>query len=397
MITKVDNIDLVFLLCKNYEQPIGNLYSTVIEWQILKEIAYVEPRILMNIEDSGNEEYIGIQRLLSPERQKDIIEYVNKDLNATFPSSIIINIPFEELDIIPINFSFSIPEINTEIDDGYKNINNYRDVINMNNYCLMVFPYKKNVAQVIDGQHRMSGFETSSNTLVFDLPVTIFVDQLLEKQAEIFATINGKQTRVTPSLVYDLFGLSTKRTPYKVANELVKLLNESSDSPLKNWIKILGKSNRFYSGFITQSTVVKNLIKLYSGNFKQAEEDKRILIKGGKPTLQPTKYSKMPVFRDLFINEEDEIIFKAIVNFFNAVKNVYAGEWDKAESVLKKTVGFSAMFKVFIDLATKGKEQSKLSESYFVSKLNENPSIDFDSILLSSKGINLLYDQFHFV
>ena len=395
MILTIQDKKLVFLICKSFEQPIGNLYSTVIDWKTLKEIAFVEPRILMNKDDEGSEDYIGIQRHLSKDRQKEIIEYVNKDPNATFPSSIIINIPFEELDIIPINFSFFIPQINNEDEDNYKNISNYNEPVTENNYCLMIFPYKKNVAQVIDGQHRMSGFEFSCDSLIFDLPITIFVDQLLEKQAEIFATINGKQTRVTPSLVYDLFGLSSKRTPYKVSNELIKLLNENSNSPLKNWIKILGKSNKYYHGYITQSTLAKFLIKLYSGNYKQAEEDKRDLLNGKKPTLQPTKYSKMPIFRDLFISEEDEIIYKAICNFFNAVSIVYSDEWKNPESVLKKTVGFSALFKVFMDLAYIGKKNGELNESFFINKLKENPNIDFHNIPLSSKGINLLYNRFH--
>jgi DGQHR domain-containing protein len=220
------------------------------------------------------------------------------------------------------------------------------------------------------------------------------VEQLIDKQAEIFATINGKQTRVSPSLVYDLFGLSQKRSPYKVANELVKLLNESQQSPIKNWIRILGKANSFYSGYITQSTVIKNILKLYCGNIKQAEEDKRVLANGKKPTLIPTLTPSRPIFRDFFVNEEDDVIFKAMINFFNALKATYPQEWNKTDTVIKKTVGFSALFKVFMILAERGKRVNNLQESFFFDQLAKS-KVNFDNILLSSKGVNQLFEKFN--
>jgi hypothetical protein len=180
----------------------------------------------------------------------------------------------------------------------------------------------------------------------------------------------------------------------KVANELVKLLNESDSSPIKNWIRILGKANDFYSGYITQSTVVKNILLLYCGNIKQAEEDKRVLASGKKPTTLPTLTTRETIFRDLFISEEDEIIFKALLNFLNAVKNTFNVEWERQDTVLKKTVGFSALFKVFMVLAKKGRAQQSLSLDFFTAELLPSAQIDFNGILLSSKGVNQLFERF---
>ena len=395
MIKKIDKVDYIFLFCQRMIQPIGELYTTSISWDILKKIAFTNPRILMGIDENGKEEYSGIQRLLSAERQKEIADYVNKDLAATFPSSIILNIPQQEVDVISINPPIELNIIDDEVNDVPKNIPvGFNQSILFPELFLFIFPYKENVAQIIDGQHRMSGFENSREDLKFDLPVTIFIDQLIDKQAEIFSTINGKHTRVTPSLVYDLFGLSSKRSPYKVANELVKLLNESDSSPMKSWIRILGKANNFYSGCITQSTVVKNLLQLYCGNIKQAEEDKRVLASGKKPEITPSLTSKKPVFRELFINEEDEIIFKSILNFFNAVKATFGVEWDKADTVFKKTIGFTALFKVFIVLSKKGVKNNSLNFDFFKKELLASSQISFDGILLSSKGVNQLFERF---
>ncbi|MCC8407746.1 DGQHR domain-containing protein [Mucilaginibacter sp. UR6-1] len=394
MIREINGTECVLLFCQRTVQPIGELYTTVVPWEVLKKIAYTNPRILMGIDEAGKEEYAGIQRQLAPDRKKEISDYVNKDSSATFPSSIIINIPNEKLDVIQIAPTF---DLNIIVDDNndIKNFpNNYHLGLALPDTFLFVFPYVENVAQIIDGQHRMSGFDNSGSDLIFDLPVTIFVEQLVDKQAEIFATINGKQTRVSPSLVYDLFGLSQKRSPYKVANELVKLLNESELSPIKNWIRILGKANSFYAGYITQSTVIKNILLLYCGNIKQAEEDKRVLADGKKPSLIPTMTTRRPIFRQFFVDEEDDIIFKALINFFNAVKKTYPVEWELPDTVIKKTVGFSALFKIFIILASKGMAINDLKETFFIAQL-EGIDVDFSNILLSSKGVNQLVDRFN--
>jgi DGQHR domain-containing protein len=154
---------------------------------------------------------------------------------------------------------------------------------------LLVFPYEESIAQIIDGQHRMSGFEDDFK-IDFDLPITIFIDQSVEQQAEIFSTINGKQTRVTPSLVYELFGINERPSPYKTAHNIVVALNNSEESPLKNWFKRLGKSNKYYEGFITQSTANQNILKILCGNAKQVDEDMRVLSRGEKLSME-TKFS----------------------------------------------------------------------------------------------------------
>lgn len=66
MIKQINNSDYVILLCQRIVQPIGDLYTTSIEWQTLKKIAYTLPRILMGKDETGKEEYAGIQRHLSP-------------------------------------------------------------------------------------------------------------------------------------------------------------------------------------------------------------------------------------------------------------------------------------------------------------------------------------------
>ncbi len=261
-------------------------------------------------------------------------------------------------------------------------------------FVWLIFPHREGVAQIIDGQHRMSGFEFASQDLKFDLPVTFFLDQDLSAQAETFAVINGKQTRVTPSLVFDLFGTSPQRNPYTVAGKIVRSLNEDEQSPLKETIKILGRSNSIYTGSFTQSTVAKAIIELICGDVKQAEEDKRRIRKKEELSEFPTATKKKAVLRKYFVNEKDEIIYKVLLNFFRAVSIVLSDEWNKPGSVLRKTIGFSALMKVMSQFIEDGTLRGTLSERYFSERLLPFASINFDDVQLSSKGIRQLLEKF---
>ena len=398
MIKRIGDLDFVFLPCQKVVQPIGNLYVGVLSWQIIERIAYVNPRIFMGYDDEGKEVYVGIQRDLSPDRKKQITEYI-KDLNATFPTAILLNIPFEKVLIVPLDFSNTLSFNNVDvesIDKGFSAIV-AKDQIVTANLSWLIFPFKEGIAQIIDGQHRMSGFEKADSNLEFDLPVTFFLNQDISDQAEMFAMINGKQTRVTSSLVYELFGISPQRSPYTVASKIVKLLNESEQSPLKQSIKILGRSSDRYNGFITQSTIAKIIITLICGDLKQAEEDKRLMRRDEVPPLTPTLTNKRAILRRYFIKGNDEVIFKVLINFFNAVSRVFSFEWSRPDSVLKKTIGITALTRVMARMIETGLVISDLSEDYFTRELSPYLEINFNDIQLSSKGVKQLVDLFSVV
>lgn len=145
-------------------QPIGFMYITKIAGNVLCELARADIRKLYK-----NEDYIGIQRELDPERVKNIKKYIATS-DASFPNSIILNLASEHI-----------------IEEGEDYI-----VIEKND----------KVFSIIDGQHRLSGFE--NNKVFFEVIVTIFIDLDDEKQAVLFKTINSEQKKVNPSFKYDL-------------------------------------------------------------------------------------------------------------------------------------------------------------------------------------------------
>lgn len=383
------------LVCQKVEQPIGTLFLTSIPWNILEEISSTQPRMLIERDESG-ETYAGIQRHHSTERQDEIIAYLKKN-TATFPSNIIINISKEEVRIENIK-----AKMNVNYEENPLNKSPDLELLNFTSmqieeeFEFVIISFKQDSAQIIDGQHRLSGFKgKDKDNFIFDLPVTIFINQDIYQQAEIFATINGKQTRVTPSLVYDLFGISEKRNPYTVARFIVKALNENQSSPLYESIKILGKANDYYNGFVTQSTVTKIIIELICGNYKQAEEDSTRMQSSEKISLEPELTKKKAPLRKYFIEEKEEVILKTLINFFNAVKTTFNIEWNKKDSVLKKTVGFTALLKILPKLIEMGKEQLDLSQSFFETKFEPSRNMDFSDIQLSSKGVNQLVQRFN--
>jgi DGQHR domain-containing protein len=391
-IIKIENQPYVYLLCQKIEQPIGSLYSTALDWKILKHISFSDPRVLIGYDDDGSEIYRGIQRALSRTRVEEIQKYVNEYDYATFPTSVLINFPHEKVEIVELNIDMKFDSKKASEDFNLNPKTIERSVKEYPNLVMLIFPYEKSIAQIIDGQHRMSGFKDTDN-IKFDLPVTIFVDQLVEQQAEIFSTINGKQTRVTPSLVYELFGITERKSPYKTAHNIIKVLNESDESPIKNWIKRLGKSNNYYDGYITQSTANKNILKLLSGNAKQVDEDMRSLARGDELSVD-TPYSRNGgVLRKFFIKNDEISIIKILFNFFNAIEEKFPDEWEKENSIFKRTIGITALFKVLTDLIPVGLNQKSLKKEFFLEMIREvelNPNVT-----LSSKGINEIYEQFN--
>ena len=216
-------IELDYLLVT---QPIGDFYLTSIKASVLLPLVGVERR---------SSSPSGIQRDLSKERVKEIAEYC-KDPDATFPTSIIINILSEY-----VNIDFERKKI--IIDNTQNSI----------------------VGHIIDGQHRLFGISESDNLEDFYLPVVIMFDLTQEQQAYVFSIINSKQTKVTKSLIYDLFDLAENRSPQKTAHVIARVLNKDPESPFYNRLKMLGKKEEGQvNATLSQGTFVSQLLRLIS-------------------------------------------------------------------------------------------------------------------------------------
>lgn len=301
----------ISIKCIEIAQPIGSLYIGAMNYQDLLRISYADVR---RIADAELETYLGIQRELSPRRVKDLQRYVN-NLDATFPTSIILAISSEDAEYNP----------DTQT---------------------MVIQAGQQVAKVIDGQHRIKGIENFSGP-AFDLNVTIFIDMDIEDQAMVFATINIAQTKVSKSLVYDLYEFTKRPSPQKTSHNIAKLLNSKEGSPFEGRIKILGRATRKYQT-LTQAAVVEALISLISGSIDRAEKDRELLKRNKQPQRATEVEEKTLVFRNMFIDDKGAEIARVVWNYFTAVRDRWPEAWngvDVTGNMLPRTNGFRALMR----------------------------------------------------
>ena len=315
-------------------QPIGTFYLSAINAKTLVDRVEIRRRNSDNVfelslfERYTNTQEQGVQRAQSKERVNKIKDYCS-DPDATFPTPIIISI-YSDVSYIDKNNTFVF-----EVDDN------------------------KKIGDVIDGQHRLLGISSSGLSGEFNLPVVLMFNLNTEEKAYVFSIINSTQTKVSMSLIYDLFDLSTKRSPQKVAHEIARAMNKMEESPFFNRLKMLGKKEQGQSfAVLSQGTFVTKLLTLISNN---PDADSYRLKRGDSLASD----RKLP-FREYFITEQDGVMLKVLLNCFNALKDVFPKEWDYPDNnVLWKTTGFGGVIKAFPKLYKKGATERNLTEGFF--------------------------------
>ena len=314
--------------CAEVAQPLGNFYVGVMDSHDLLAISYADIR---RIDKRDIEKYLGIQRPLDRKRVAELQEYVNT-VDAAFPGNILLAVSSED----------------ARFDAETKQMEIRRH---------------ESVANIIDGQHRIAGLGAARET--FQSVVAIFVDMDIEDQANIFATINLKQTKVNRSLAYDLFEFAKSRSPQKTAHNIARLLNFEEESPLRGKIKLLGVATaRGSEETLTQALVVDELLRLVTNN---AMKDRDELRRGRSLTPLGTGELQRLPFRNLFIAEQDAVIARNMWNFFDAVDNRWPTAWRYVERgyILNRTTGFSALMRFLgVVYAEIGNEQIVGANAY---------------------------------
>lgn len=334
-------------------QPLGTFFVGVMKASNLRQIAAADTR---RQEQREVEIYTGIQRELSKKRQGEIKDYIST-FDAAFPNSFIIAVKSE-------------------------------DVLSQEGETLIIRAHEK-AASIIDGQHRLAGF-TELNSDNFELIVSIFIDLPIEDQAMLFATINLKQTKVSPSLVYDLFEETKLRSPQKSCHNICKALNTDKESPFFHRIKPLGKKTDDYVGILTQATFVRRLLPLVSKNPEKIQDNikRKISLSTNDPENSDC------IFWKFFVEKKDWAILKILGNYFNAVKSQFEADWNSDASPLPRSIGFSALMKLLPLLYKRGQSQNTFEQAFFNLELEKAKSLapfTFADYPASGVGENNLY------
>ncbi len=359
-------------------QPIGELYIGRVPAKALIELAEADIR---RITDREMEIMSGIQRNLSQSRVPQIRKYI-ETVDASFPNSIILNFDSK--------FLISRPEPlpNACNDDSL--------------YCFEV-SIDKNAFKIIDGQHRLSGFD-GAKVNNFDLLVAFFIDLPVEDQAYLFSTINVNQTKVNKSLVYDLFEVSESRSPQRTAHLITKALNTDEDSPFYRRIKLLGVAPKFddevlYKAPLSQGTVAQRIVETISSD---PMSDRDIIRRGKQIERTGSEIEKGLIFRKFFAEEKDGVILRIIKNYFRAVAEAFPDLWEGQDNPLSKTIGYGALMRLLVDAFSVGIQKDDLSFEFFsnlMAKVKENSEEDelmpptFENFPAAGSGESKLYGK----
>lgn len=257
---------------------------TTMSAKVLSEITYTAVR--------GKDDEVGaVQRILIERRIKGIKDFVLS--GGDFPAAIVLN--WTNKDSISIN----------------------EDTVE--------FEVAGRLAQIIDGQHRVAGIKAAikENVATEDLqiPVVIYVNLSTRECADIFLAINTEQKPAPRSLVYDLYGISSDATVDPAssrARDIADFLNKDPSSPYYCKIKFPGEKRR--KGGIALSTAVSAI----------------------KPLVE-----EKAIFEQIGITELS-LQFKCFHNYFSAIANEYAEEWESNSNVFQYAAGFSAACEFFV-------------------------------------------------
>jgi DGQHR domain-containing protein len=319
-------------------QPIGAFYVAVIRARDLLEIAHFDVRRIQRVPgDESLDDYLGIQREVSPTRIRELNDYVNT-VDATFPTAVILAVDERCVELTPIN-----PKSDSEIAKTafFMKLRNVPGDLDGSDTILF-----REIARVIDGQHRIVGLQKRLPTEPeFEINVAIFVGIDVADQAGIFSTVNLAQTKVNRSLAYDLFEYSKTRSPEKSAHQIALLLDQRAGSPFFHKIKRLGtRTDGRFGETLSQATVVQSILAYTTENFIR---DRDIGKRTGKwPAVGAAEAFRF-IFRRWFVGDEDEKTARLMWNYFQAVSNRWPEAW-RANSpgvILNRTNGYMALMR----------------------------------------------------
>jgi DGQHR domain-containing protein len=314
-------------------QPLGDLYVGTLPSRTLWELAEYDMREIRRRED-GIYLATGVQRELNPKRVDEIAAYV-RTIDATFPTAVVLAISADCVTIQEAAGGCLQMQLKSE------------EVADAEG----LFSYKR-VARVIDGQHRIEGLK-KAGVEDFDVNVAILVDADIEDQARVFATVNLAQTKVSKSLVYDLFSYSTSNSPERIAHSVCLSLDRTEGSPFYERIKRLGTSTpgRFGPEPLSQATVVEGILSHIVANKTQLISD-RDWARRGKP-FKPIddEEARRRVLRRFFLESRDVDLAELIWNYFDAVRERWPEAWELGGTgqILPRTNGFRALMRFFKD------------------------------------------------
>ncbi|GIB10496.1 DGQHR domain-containing protein [Vibrio cholerae] len=349
-------------------QPLGDFYVVSLKAELLLQTCYtIKAEILQDDDERDNFSYldkivnglVGNQRERTPKRLEEIKRY-SETVDASFPNSIILGANYDEDgSLVTSDERWDVEKINE-------------------NFYYLIIPSKRKLASIIDGQHRVFGFENSSakNT---ELLCSVYIDLPLAYHARIFTNININQKRVDKNLAYNLFqfdmeqGKPNSWSPETLAVYYTRVLASDKGSPLKGKIK-LGTLNSSADTSISMASFIDGILSLITNNPKNDRETLHTKsIKDGRDRSMLNEIKSSSPLRRLYLEGKDKTLYDIIANYFSSLESSL---W--SHDVFRKTLGVHASFD-FLKVVCEKKSPEQLTREYFDSLFVMMREVDFDN------------------
>ena len=212
-------------------------YTFLIPPAELLKIAYVGHKASRDIENLQT-----YQRMLQPQRLKNIAEYINN--GGKFPTNIVVN-------------------LKTTKKTGLK----FDIIKKFGDEALGVLHLPPNYASawIIDGQHRLYGYAYAHGTDGYNqdstvLPVLAYENLPADKEMNLFIDINSKQVKVSTGLLVELYAdlhwesSDPEEAFQALLSRIASRLNSDRTSPLNNRMVVTGKKKTQFR-CLTQTSI----------------------------------------------------------------------------------------------------------------------------------------------
>lgn len=358
------------------KQPLGTFWAVSIPAKILLACASLDPTRVQEVDRSSFfYKLIGNQREASSKRAKEIGIYINSE-DAAFPNSIILGANYTNVgplaDESPLRWTLQR---------------------NGDSYFIEIPEIGKSVV-VIDGQHRLFGFEHATSTRMdMELLCSVYFDLPQSYQAYLFATININQRKVDKSLAYEQFGYNLDHeesigwAPEKVAVALSRRLNLDPNSPLYQKIKLAPlDGDKVFPNIdpgwqVSTACVVEGILSLISSKPKQ---DRDNLHAQPLPTRRRTSLGQdSSPFRDIYRTSKDDKLLDLLAKYFG-ISSRHLWQKSTEKSYIKKTVGVQALFDVLRHLGLKYTQDDIVTRAETI--LAACTNIDFANEFFQASG-----------
>lgn len=201
-------------------------------------------------------------------------------------------------------------------------------------------------AAVIDGQHRLSGYqllEKDDPSLQDSLLCSVYLDLPMTYHAQIFSTINSTQRRVHKNLIYQLYQLDMDEkepkywSPEVLAVYLSRAIGADESSLLRDRVVLaLGNENTIKDWNVSLAALVEGVLRFFSDNPQRDRES--FISKHMEMKTRSNLANDSSIWRERYLNLRDRTIYEDLKHYLNECYKYFDDD-----SAYKSSIGCTAL------------------------------------------------------